>query len=78
MHAAEWLALQAAFEPMARTPDACFSGARLTRRVPRSVSDSARRDRKSHEAAANKREAHQQQLARAEWFEWYPRSRRTG
>lgn len=31
-------------------------------------------DRKSHDAAARKREAHQQQLAHAEWFEWYPPS----
>jgi hypothetical protein len=32
----------------------------------------ANSDRKSHEAAAKKREVHQQELARAEWFEWYP------
>jgi hypothetical protein len=32
-------------------------------------------DRKSHDAAAKKREARQQELARAVWFEWYPRTR---
>ncbi|HEY3059692.1 MAG TPA: hypothetical protein VGL99_12025 [Chloroflexota bacterium] len=29
-------------------------------------------DRKSHEAAAKKREVDQQRLARAAWFEWFP------
>jgi len=32
-------------------------------------------DRKSHEAAAKKREADQQRLARAEWFDWLPARR---
>lgn len=32
-------------------------------------------DRKSHDTAAKKREAHYQQLAHAEWFEWYPTTR---
>jgi hypothetical protein len=29
-------------------------------------------DRKSHDAAAKKREVNQQQLARAAWFDWFP------
>jgi hypothetical protein len=29
-------------------------------------------DRKSHDAEAKKREAHRQELARAEWLDWFP------
>ena len=32
-------------------------------------------DRKSHDAAAKKREVRQQQIAHTVWFEWYPRTR---
>jgi hypothetical protein len=31
-------------------------------------------DRNRHDAAAKKREARQQELARAIWLEWYPRT----
>jgi hypothetical protein len=34
-------------------------------------------DRKSHDAEAKKREVHRQELARAEWLDWFPPHRST-